>query len=1021
MSTDQNSETGARLRERKLRHLYELVDCENNKKVLTEVDRLLKKQPDFPCAKTLKALALIRMGKVVEAREILDLVVSEVPTDDGTIQALSICFKELDDQPTMCKVLEAASKKLPSEELMTHCFMAQVRTNEYTKQQLTALNLYKMYAKPTYFGWAVASLLIKAKNLPPNDSGRALSLTLAERMLSKFLGDLEKDQVEESILLLYLETLSKQKKWEEVLTTLKNYIGYPNPASAWNNDYFYEVYTQALMELGKKNELFNYLQSSYFKNTEEYHLIHRIITLFKDDKQIGPEVNSLLKELLTNFPSHVSALSDLHYANATFNSGDSQSDFISRVRNDLEMACKYGASKPSFYTDIIRFVNSDLLGEEVKQEFMKMIGTSKEYNSIQSIIRDVNYELIERDLFPDPNPKARIARAERLVEKYFRGESVASSLRSGTESDSNLITKEADYHDQFLVIAASSLMAKYDDEINDFQGVLEEMRNGRVELDGVENLKLEDEANQEENEDKNYNLSDQECLLMLSIMLMEFGLKRCPFNHSLRILLIKAYTRIGAIQRACMVSTGLDIKHVQWDSLGYLVIWKVVRGGLYAISRQMLTVAESVYTNYKRDCMEHLISAYKFGSFGKIQEFEEFREQLLNSCQFGLIQVERMLLQIGSTTLSGSGSNSNPALNVSPYRAAKSFDFENEKGGVFWSQREFTDNRDFTLLQYLERESGNRPLENVKKASGETDINQLKIRRALLVLLTEMIVIVEENKEGDGKLARIDEAIKNIRENLDSLSKLKGKREDVPNFDGLWPPPQLQYVEMGCLSLVLELVGVVRQAITEPSSGGGDTGSCLVLMSDKITSFSTGVKGRLQEKLGKLSILMMGGVIEDIHHVVETLSFASILFDVAQKALKNLEDRKAKALASPPSSSSKKKKKGAPDPKTKATSTPPPDLSSLRQAHTSLRDLIIALRGADICSYPPATWNVAKKEWKGVISQKLIESVFSPFWDEVQHGIVDSYGLQLDQFVKAIDNNFKFISKIESGGAGQGH
>lgn len=77
--------------------VVELLDGGNNKKVVTEVERLLKKQPNFSCAKVLKALALIRMGKPDEARMILQPVTLEVPTDDGTIQALSICYRELDD------------------------------------------------------------------------------------------------------------------------------------------------------------------------------------------------------------------------------------------------------------------------------------------------------------------------------------------------------------------------------------------------------------------------------------------------------------------------------------------------------------------------------------------------------------------------------------------------------------------------------------------------------------------------------------------------------------------------------------------------------------------------------------------------------------------------------------------------------------------------------------------------------------------------------------------------------------
>ena len=45
-----------------------------------------------------------------------------------------------------------------------------------------------------------------------------------------------------------------------------------------------------------------------------------------------------------------------------------------------------------------------------------------------------------------------------------------------------------------------------------------------------------------------------------------------------------------------------------------------------------------------------MISAYKYGSWEKIVEFMEFRDLLLNSVQFGLLKVERQLLEYSRNT-----------------------------------------------------------------------------------------------------------------------------------------------------------------------------------------------------------------------------------------------------------------------------------------------------------------------------------------------------------------------------------
>lgn len=73
--------------------LTDWLDTGNNKKALQEAEKVLKKQPNFLCAKVLKALALQRLGREVECEEILEKVCQEVPTDEATLQAITICYR----------------------------------------------------------------------------------------------------------------------------------------------------------------------------------------------------------------------------------------------------------------------------------------------------------------------------------------------------------------------------------------------------------------------------------------------------------------------------------------------------------------------------------------------------------------------------------------------------------------------------------------------------------------------------------------------------------------------------------------------------------------------------------------------------------------------------------------------------------------------------------------------------------------------------------------------------------------
>jgi N-terminal acetyltransferase B complex non-catalytic subunit len=73
----------------------ENLDYGYNKKAIQEADKVLKKHPNCHCAKALKALALARHGRHNECAEIVETFVGNVPPDDGTLQAITLCYKEL--------------------------------------------------------------------------------------------------------------------------------------------------------------------------------------------------------------------------------------------------------------------------------------------------------------------------------------------------------------------------------------------------------------------------------------------------------------------------------------------------------------------------------------------------------------------------------------------------------------------------------------------------------------------------------------------------------------------------------------------------------------------------------------------------------------------------------------------------------------------------------------------------------------------------------------------------------------
>lgn len=73
------------------------MDNGNNKKALQECDKVLKKTPNSLCAKALKALALLRLGKEIDSKQQLDTLLNAKPTDDATLQAMMLCYREMQE------------------------------------------------------------------------------------------------------------------------------------------------------------------------------------------------------------------------------------------------------------------------------------------------------------------------------------------------------------------------------------------------------------------------------------------------------------------------------------------------------------------------------------------------------------------------------------------------------------------------------------------------------------------------------------------------------------------------------------------------------------------------------------------------------------------------------------------------------------------------------------------------------------------------------------------------------------
>lgn len=85
-----------------------------------------------------------------------------------------------------------------------------------------------------------------------------------------------------------------------------------------------------------------------------------------------------------------------------------------------------------------------------------------------------------------------------------------------------------------------------------------------------------------------------------AVVHLHTALNISPASHNLRILLVKFFNQIGAVGASYLYQTGLELKHVQLDSLGYLLSRHIQTCAHFNTASSMFSSTIKFFTsNYK--------------------------------------------------------------------------------------------------------------------------------------------------------------------------------------------------------------------------------------------------------------------------------------------------------------------------------------------------------------------------------------------------------------------------------------
>nr|XP_039257886.1 N-alpha-acetyltransferase 25, NatB auxiliary subunit-like isoform X1 [Styela clava]XP_039257887.1 N-alpha-acetyltransferase 25, NatB auxiliary subunit-like isoform X2 [Styela clava] len=624
--------------ERRLRPVYEHLDIGNNKSALHEAEKVLKKQKDLSAAKVLKVIALNRLGRRDEAFALSQEVAALGPTDENSLQGLSLYYRETHRHDLIPPIYESAvSKCVGNEEYLTHLFMSYVRTEKPKDMQRVAILLYKHHPKNPYLFWGIMAIVMQALN--DEKLGKMMFLPLAERMIEKHIekGKIEAE-AEVRLYLIVLEMLEKHEKCLEVLEGkhARYFMLEGEEISILKTNIYkklgkWEKINSRNKVLLKKepdtwNHVIGYLDSLEHlvdnESKEENSNADDAGTSFEDADHKWEQAVDLFLQLLESERSSNAkrtrrgpflAVLELHKRLKLMTEKDeSISTLLERTGNPVELIIEFVelfSSKPCCFGDLEPYVKS--LESEEKNELLlkineKVLSFILNENETDETENDdkLKEKKIQEHLFY--LEMQRFLGHHEALKKADKIEVVTDLLKrydQGLKHSSYRPVTDVRVVDDYLLLAANIMIDLYKEE------------------DDLEHL-------------------------WKAIYILELGKQRSTINFRIKFTLIRLYCEIGIFMPCAQIYDSLDIKHMQQDTLGYIVCHAVSSFGHYQLASQAFEASRAFFISNNKDSLELLIACFRNGTFHKVSEFISFRNHVKDSLHSALTTTEHTYMDL---------------------------------------------------------------------------------------------------------------------------------------------------------------------------------------------------------------------------------------------------------------------------------------------------------------------------------------------------------------------------------------
>uniref|UniRef100_A0A8C2HQA7 N-alpha-acetyltransferase 25, NatB auxiliary subunit n=1 Tax=Cyprinus carpio TaxID=7962 RepID=A0A8C2HQA7_CYPCA len=859
--------------DRRLRPIYDYLDNGNNKMAIQQADKLLKKHKDLHCAKVLKAIGLQRTGKQDEAFTLAQEVAVLEPTDDNSLQALTILYREMHRPELVTKLYEAAVRKVPtSEEYHSHLFMAYARVGEYKKMQQAGMALYKIVPKNPYYFWSVMSLVMQAISAQDEKLSQTMFLPLAERMVEKMVKE-EKIEAEAEVQ-LYFMILERLGKYVEALEVVQGPLGEKLTSELQSRENKCMMLYRRLERWAECNALSCRLLLKNPDDWQFYILYFDSLFHLIDQSWAPPQegAHSAEGEVHASTAQAISFMKDRIATEEAKESKHLRGPYLARlelIRRLRECSCP----------------EAQQLGEPLELMFQFFV----KFGDKPCCITDLKIFL---DLLtPDQHFINRLMEAVPLCAPGEDGVALPGDTRA---------------LQRHLCVTQLSRSLGQQHALN---------TEGKLGL--IKELKAHYQHG--------LQFGDQN-MLWQCLGLLEEGLSNSSSNAQFKLLLLLLYCRLGAFEPVVDLYSSLDAKHVQHDTIGYLLTRYAESLGQFAAASQSCNFSLRFFHSNQKDTSEYIIQAYKYGAFEKIPEFIAFRNRLNHSLHFAQVRTERMLLDLFlEADISSPLEESVKSMSLCP-----------EEDDIPWDS--LRDNRDLTVL--VSWDPKDRQLnEEHKQRSLEEDTLWLRLRSLTLRLIGCVSALTHppasrnsEKTTENGVTAKpssLQSLLSQLENTLNQATQLTEKQLQYP-FVGPVASRLAQALSSGCCQCQLSSLQLPLHLQELETTGLDESTELQTQISNLFKSLAVQLQDMLEKCKGDLLEVKDGQskpqpfLLENLVYFVESVCIVLWVSKYCGSVLRPLK-----------SSLQKKKKK-----KKEASTVTPPVLSAYQEFSSSLQSLL---------------------------------------------------------------------------------